>query len=391
MTDARAKFSALIADRKVVVCVGSGGVGKTTCSAVIALHEALRGRKVLVLTIDPAKRLANSLGVEEIGNDLHRIPIERFAEIGLQPRGELWAMMLDMKESFDHVVRRHAPPEQQREILNNRIYQFFSTSLAGTQEYAAAERLFELYEEGNFDLIVLDTPPTTHALDFLDAPKRLSAAVDNKALQWLYKPSALAGRKGLGIFSMGTSYVMKTLAKFTGAQLLDEFATFLKNFSVLFDGLKSRGEAVRKVLLSDVATFVVVTAPTSLTIDEALYMNRKLNQENVRVGAFVVNRVYAFGFDEDELRRPAVLVASELEPQLTDLSPEARRDLTDRLLANAREFALLESVDAESIGRLAREAGGAPVCRIPYFDTDIHSLSGLNQAREALFVDPITH
>lgn len=390
MSDAQKALGQLVANRRIIVCVGSGGVGKTTVSAVIALQEAIRGRKVLVLTIDPAKRLANSLGVEEIGNDIHRIPIERFTEVGIEPRGELWAMMLDMKESFDAVVRRHASADEANEILGNRIYKYFSTSLAGTQDYAAAERLHELHESGDFDLVVLDTPPTTHALDFLDAPRRLKDAVDNKALQWLYKPSALAGRKGLGIFSVGTSYVMKTLAKFTGAELLDEFATFLRHFSVLFEGLKSRGEAVRKLLLSDDAAFVVVTAADPLTIEEATYMYRKLGDERANVGAFVINRVYEFGFDRDELLRPASSFASRLaegHPRLADqLTPDAIRDLCERLLANARDFAVLESVDGESIGRLRRAvADDMVIARIPYFHTDVHSLEGLDRARRELF------
>ena len=216
-------FASLIEKKRVVVCVGSGGVGKTTTSAVIALHAAIEGRKVLVLTIDPARRLANSLGLDALGNEMMRIPLERFHEIGVEPKGEMWAMMLDMKESFDRVVKRYAPPTERDAILSNRFYQSFSTSLAGSQEYAAAAGPYELYEEGGFDLIVLDTPTTTHALDFLEAPRRLEEAIDNKALTWLYKPGVLAGRAGLGVFSAGTAYVARTLAKFTGAELLDEF------------------------------------------------------------------------------------------------------------------------------------------------------------------------
>ena len=382
-------FENLVSSRRIVVCVGSGGVGKTTISAVIALNEAIRGRKVLVLTIDPARRLANSLGVDEIGNDCVQLPLERFAAVGLEPKGELWAMMLDMKESFDHVVRRYAPKDAQREILNNRIYQYFSTSLAGTQEYAAAERLYELYEEGNFDLIVLDTPPTTHALDFLDAPTRLGDAIDNKALQWLYKPGALAGRAGLGIFSMGTSYVMKTLAKFTGTQLLDEFATFLRNFSVLFDGLKERGQRVREVLTSDESTFVVVTAPDPLTLDEAIYFYKKLGAESVTVGGFVVNRIHDFGFQREELNRPAVSYAAHLRsavPTLADADESVARDLAERLLQNGREFAVIEEVDRSSIHRLRLQIpDGVPIVTVPYFSTDIHSLEGLDKARSEVF------
>ncbi len=379
-------FADLISSRRIVVCVGSGGVGKTTTSAVIALHAALEGRKVLVLTIDPARRLANSLGIDAIGSELAQIPLERFHEVGLEPKGELWAMMLDMKESFDHVVRRYAPPEARDEILANRIYKYFSTSLAGTQEYAAAERLYELHEEGDFDLIVLDTPPTTHALDFLDAPNRLVDAVDNKALQWLYKPSALAGRKGLGIFSMGTGYVMKTLSKFTGTQLLDEFSVFLRNFSVLFEGLRERGQKVRATLTSDATTFVVVTAPDPLTIDEALFFYRRLGTEHVAVGGFVVNRMYRFGFDGSELDRPAIAYSNHLRDEGLDLPDERRRDLAERLLHNARQFQVLEDVDNDSVQKLRRSVReGTPINRIPYFDTDIHSLRGLHRARAELF------
>ena len=387
--NAAEQFARLVADRRIVVCVGSGGVGKTTVSAVIALHEAIRGRKVLVLTIDPARRLANSLGVDEIGSEMHRIPIERFEEIGVTPRGELWAMMLDMKESFDRIVNKYAPQQAQQDILENRIYRHFSTSVAGTQEYAAAERLYELYEEGEFDLLVLDTPPTVHALDFIDAPRRLGDAIDNKALQWMYKPGVFAGRKGLGIFSVGTSYVMKTLSKFTGTQLLDEFSVFLRHFSVLFDGFKTRGEAVRKTLLSADATFVVVTAPDPPTIDEAAYMYRKLGEEKAGVGAFVVNRVFDFAFDRGELRRPAVSFAAELSehhPRVDELPDEARRSFANRLLDNARQFAILERIDDESVQRLRLQVTeDTPICKLPFFDSDVHSLRGLNRARIALF------
>lgn len=382
-------FSRLIEKKRVVVCVGSGGVGKTTTSAVIALHAALDGRRVLVLTIDPARRLANSLGLDALGNEATRIPIERFKEVGVDAKGELWAMMLDMKESFDGVVKRYAPPTERDAILGNRIYQYFSTSLAGTQEYAAAERLYELWEEGGYDLIVLDTPPTTHALDFLEAPRRLEDAIDNKALTWLYKPGVLAGKAGLGIFSTGTAYVAKTLAKFTGAELLDEFSVFLRNFSVLFDGLRQRSAQVRKLLTGPDATFVVVTAPDTLTIDEAISFFNKLGKEQVQVGAFVVNRVRTPWVDADDLKRPVVTVVGALassHAHFERMAPEQLRDLSHRLVENARDFAVLSDVDATSIKRLEETVPrGVPVQRVPFFSTDIHSLRGLDLVRHAMF------
>lgn len=379
-------FAKLLREKQVIVCVGSGGVGKTTTSAVIALNEAIRGRKVLVLTIDPAKRLANSLGVEALDNDVTRIPIERFEEIGLEPKGELWAMMLDMKQSFDHVVEQYAPPKERDEILNNRIYKYFSTSLAGTQEYAAGERLFELHERGDFDLIVLDTPPSTHALDFLNAPKRLEDAIDNKALHWIYKPSVLAGKRGLGVFSMGTAYVLKTLSRFTGAELLDEFSVFLRSFSVLFEGLKERGIKVRKLLTSTKSSFVVITAPDPLTIDEALFVNDRLGEEDVSVGGFVVNRVHTEWVDEEDLARPVVGIVSTLSDAGFDhLDPKQLRDLSERMLENAQQFGVLSHMDKETVERLDAGTAKIPVVRVPFFSTDIHSLRGLELVRRAIF------
>ncbi len=379
-------FAKLLREKQVIVCVGSGGVGKTTTSAVIALHEAIRGRKVLVLTIDPAKRLANSLGVDALDNDVTRIPIERFKDIGLEPKGELWAMMLDMKQSFDHVVEQYAPPKEREEILNNRIYKYFSTSLAGTQEYAAGERLFALHQSGEFDLIVLDTPPSTHALDFLNAPKRLGDAIDNKALQWIYKPSVLAGKRGLGVFSMGTAYVLKTLSRFTGAELLDEFSVFLRSFSVLFEGLKERGVKVRKLLTSAKSSFVVITAPDPLTIDEALFVNERLREEGVKVGGFVVNRVHTEWVDAEDLSRPVVGVVSALsEAGFDHLDPKALRDLAERMLENAQEFGVLSHMDKATVERLDAGTAKIPVVRVPFFSTDIHSLRGLELVRRAIF------
>lgn len=381
------EYARHIQRKQVVVCVGSGGVGKTTTSAVIALEAALTGRKALVLTIDPAKRLANSLGVSELDNQPRKIPLERFKEVGLEPKGELWAMMLDMKQSFDQLVERYAPNEEaRRNILNNKLYHYFSTSLAGTQEYAAAERLYELHAEGDYDLIVLDTPPTTHALDFLEAPNRLIGAIDSKALTWLYKP----GRIGAGLMSIGTSYVIKTLSKFTGSQMLEELSVFLRAFSTLFVGFKERAGKVRELLTSDVATFTVVTAPNAATIDEAIYFYNKLGREEVRVGGFVVNRVHPSWVPTDELNRPSMQLADDLaglHPAFEQLDEEQRKAFSRKLRENAQEFEILSRLDGESIERLRdRVPNKVPILKVPYFSRDIHSLAGLDHVRQALFV-----
>ncbi len=390
METERAHFSKLIAGKELVVCAGSGGVGKTTTSAVIALHAAIEGRKVLVLTIDPAKRLANSLGVSSLENIPQRIPLEQFREIGVHADGQLWGMMLDMKKSFDHLVDRYAADEEnRREILNNKIYKYFSTSLAGTQEYAAAERLLELHTEEDYDLIVLDTPPTTHALDFLEAPVRLADAVENKALQWLYKPNLLTGSSGLGLFSVGTSYVIKALAKFTGTAFLDELTVFLRNFSTMFGGFRDRANLVRDLLLGDKSTFVVVTAADPLQLDEALYFYEQLGSQQVAVGGFVINRVHPSWVPAEEINRPAVTLANQLAALDVDgpaLSDDKYRELAERLRTNAAEFLELATKDATSLVRL-REAipKDIPTVQVPFFAQDIHSLEGLDRVRASLF------
>lgn len=386
-------FAELIASREIVVCVGSGGVGKTTTSAVIALHAAIEGRKALVLTIDPARRLANSLGVEELGNDIQQIPLERFRKLGLEPRGELWAMMLDMKESFDHLVDTHSPDKKTRdEILNNRFYRHFSSSLAGTQEYAASERLYEIYQRGEFDLIVLDTPPTSHALDFLEAPNRMVDAVSSKALQWMYKPGALTGRSGLGLFSVGTSYVVKTIGRFTGAQLLQDLGVFLRTFSTLFEGFEKRARGVQNLLLGKETTFVVVTAPDTLTVEEALYFHERLGSDRLHVGGFVVNRVHPMWVDREGVNEPLEELENELKIMNESMSEQARGEVADfsefagLLHENVVQLQLRATQDASSIELLREKLpASTPLATVPYFSFDIHSLEGLDQSRRALF------
>ena len=389
MTDSSQRFNELLGRREIVVCVGSGGVGKTTTSAVVGLQAALSGRKALVLTIDPARRLANSLGVDILGNEPRQIPLDRFDELGRTPGGELWAMMLDMKQSFDHLVNRYAPTaEAKHTILRNRLYQYFSTSLAGTQEYAAAERLYELYNEGNYDLIVLDTPPTSHALDFLEAPNRLVDAINNRALQWI-KPGSKR-RLGAGLMSVGTNYVIKTLSRFTGSEMLSELGTFLGAFSTLFGGFQERASHVRELLTSDVATFAVVSSPTAANIDEAIYFYDKLGGEAASVGAFIVNRVHPSWVPPSELKRPSIQMAQDLaglHPAFEKLSQEDKKVFARKLRSNASEFQVLASLDSESIANLRDHVPNrTPILQVPYFSRDIHSLAGLDYVRRALFV-----
>src|SRR3954447_1391420 len=236
----------LVAERKILVCVGSGGVGKTTTAAALGLAGARAGRKTLVLTIDPAKRLANALGLDTLGHDEQEVPLSKLEPIlhhagGVEKRGSLHAMMLDQKRAFDEVVARYAPdPAARQRIYDNRIYQQISSRLAGSHEYAAMSKLYEIAREQRYDLIVLDTPPTATAIGFLDAPDRVSAAIDSPAIQWMVKPYLAAGKFSLKAVGMGAAFVMRRLARFVGSAFLEDMARFFVEFNTILAGFRER-------------------------------------------------------------------------------------------------------------------------------------------------------
>jgi anion-transporting ArsA/GET3 family ATPase len=384
------QFGGLLGARDVIVCAGSGGVGKTTTSAVIGLQAAIEGQDVLVMTIDPAKRLANSLGIESLGDKAQEIPLEQFQEVGVEADGELSAMMLDMKASFDRLVERQAPDEETKEaIYENRFYEYFSTSLAGTQEYAAAERLYEIHRDQDYDLVILDTPPTTHALDFLEAPERMAEAIENKAFQWLYQQDLFKGESGFGLFSVGSSYVLKQLSKFTGEELLEELSVFLQHFSPMLEGFQERSEKVRSLLTGDDCGFIVVTSPDPHTKDEAVHFYEELGEERVAVEGFVVNRVHPQWVDREEFEREPEELAEELAGAAEGLEPlrvEQRVEIAEKLLENAASFYVLAEKDARSVKDLSDYLSrDIPIATVPYFAEDIHSLTGLDRVRNSIF------
>ena len=224
--------------RRMVVCVGPGGVGKTTVAAAIGLGAAVDGARVLVCTIDPARRLANALGLSSLGNVESRVPEHKFTEAGLRPKGALFAMMLDVKRTWDDLVTRHAPDAARRErILKNRLYQQMSSALAGSQEYMAMEKLYELATDRDYDVVVLDTPPTAHALDFLDAPDRILDFLGNETARALLAPAAAAGKIGLRLAQLGGGAIAKTLARFTGPAVLSDLGDFLQSFQGMYEGV----------------------------------------------------------------------------------------------------------------------------------------------------------
>src|SRR5467141_4048595 len=288
----RPALDQVLARRRVVCCVGPGGVGKTTTAAALALRAAMAGKRSLVLTIDPARRLANSLGLKALGNRETRIDPAHFAEANLSPRGEMWAMMLDLKRTWDELVRRDArTPQQAEAILNNKIYQMLSTAMAGSLEYMAMEKVYEVYSNGRFDVIVLDTPPTSNALDFLRAPNRILDVLDNNAMRLVLGPVLKAGKVGLRLLAGPSNLVLRTLARFTGRNFLSDLAAFMVAFEGMYEGFKERASKVKELLASPRTGFVLVSSPNPLTTQEALFFHRALEADGIRAAAVVVNRV----------------------------------------------------------------------------------------------------
>jgi anion-transporting ArsA/GET3 family ATPase len=363
----------LLEGKRVAICAGSGGVGKTTSSAAIAAGVAARGKKVAVLTIDPAKRLADSLGLPELGNEERQVDPKLFAEAGIETNGgELWAMMLDAKATFDELVRRHAPDAETRDrILSNRIYQQLSNALAGSQEYMAMEKLFELYAEDRYDLLVLDTPPSRNALDFLDAPRRLMQFIEGRALQVFMKPTGL----GMKVFGRGTSMMFSVLRRVTGVEVLEDLSEFFQAFSGMVGGFRERAQRVNELLANPETCFLVVCAPQGEPITEAVYFHRKLVEASLPFGGVIVNKVHY----ESELPAYEDGLARELEDALGD------EDLARRVIANYDDYRALATRDQRNIQRLTAEMRARLVIQVPYLDTDVHDLAGLMRINEYLF------
>ena len=363
--------------RRVVCCVGSGGVGKTTTAAAIALRCAVRGMRTLVLTIDPARRLANSLGLKALGNRETRIDGEQFAAAGLEPRGELFAMMLDMKLTWDDLVHRVAPDAARaRAILDNRLYQKLSTVMAGSLEYMAMEKVYELYEGRRYDVVVLDTPPTSNALDFLHAPDRILDLLENDAARVVLGPILKAGKIGLRLFNLGSTYVLRTLARFTGADFLRDLAAFMMAFEGMYDGFKVRAANVKRMLASPEAGFVLVTSPDAHVIDEARFFHGALAQEGIATAAVVINR-----FERDPRRQGGAETAEALREALllAQIPDKGEPPLCQRLVRTLEEQATLADLDRRAVERLTMVLDPVPVFTVPRLRKDVHDLAGLWQ------------
>jgi len=367
------RLSDALEGKEVIICAGSGGVGKTTTSAAIAAGLAGRGMKVCVLTIDPAKRLADSLGLDELGNDARRVDPKLFEDQGIEMKGELWAMMLDPKATFDDLIARQAPDEESRDrVLENPIYQQISGALAGSQEYMAMEKLFELHSEGEYDVLVLDTPPSRNALDFLEAPRRLTQFIEGKSLKVFMKPTGFAAK----VAGRGATVALSVMKRIVGFDLLADLAEFFNAFSGMVDGFQARAKRVNKLLAAPTTCFLVVCGPQGEPIDEAVYFHRKLVEAKLPFGGVIVNKVHypaeKLGDESEDL--PATLTEK--------LGDEA---LAKRVAANFADYQALAERDARNIEHLAREMRATGVIRVPYLDEDVHDLAGLAQINRYLF------
>ena len=361
--------SELLEGKSICICAGAGGVGKTTTAAAIAMGMAAEGLKVAVLTIDPARRLANSLGLPELGNEERRVDEERFTDAGLEMRGELWAMMLDAKRTWDEVIERHASDDRTRDaVLGNRIYQELSNAVAGSTEYMAIEKLFELHHEGRYDLLVLDTPPTRNALDFLDAPERLSRFVDSRSLQFFLKP----GRLGLKVFGRGSGLVFGVLKRVTGVDLLQDLSEFFQSFGDMAGGIGERAKRVGELLGDRETTFMLVTSPQRDAIDEAIFFRRRLREWRLPFGGAIVNRVTEGPGDDADVPE------GDLEALLGD-------KLGGKVARNFEDHRRLAEHDRANVERLRRELRAEPLIEVPLLDDDVHDLEGLAAVNAYLF------
>jgi anion-transporting ArsA/GET3 family ATPase len=361
----------LLEGKRVCVCGGSGGVGKTTTSAAIALGMAAQGAKVAVVTIDPAKRLANALGLEELENEPRRVEARRLARSGLKIEGQLWAMMLDPKQTFDELIERIAPsPERAVEIKANRVYRELSTAVSGSQEFTAVAKLYDLQQDDQFDMLVLDTPPSRNALDFLDAPGRLTSFLEGRAVKAFVRPTGL----GMKVLGRGASPLLGAMRRVTGIDLLSDLSTFFSLLGDMTSDFSLRARRVEEMLHAPTTAFLLITSAQREPIDEAIWFRRTLEEGGLPFSGVVVNRVHHDLLGDGD----AGEVDAALERALS-------AELAERVGANFRDYHALAQRDERNIARLRVELGKHPLLLVPHLDDDIHDVDGLLRMHRYLF------
>jgi anion-transporting ArsA/GET3 family ATPase len=371
----------LVMSRRVLVAVGAGGVGKTTTAAALGVAAARRGKRVLCLTIDPARRLAEALGLERMSGEEQSVAPELFQRAGIPLEGSLTALMLDTKRTFDElVVKYSSSPDRARKLLDNRLYKYVSTTLAGTQEYMAMEKLVAVQRDPRFDLVILDTPPTANALDFLDAPARLAEAIDSAAMRWFVQAFESTGKLSLNLLARSAAVVLRGLGKITGGGFLEAMAEFITELNDLFGGFKQRAAMVEKALRSPEVSFVLVTSPAPMSIQEVLFFSERLEEARMPRGAFVVNRfrLPPPGADAPPTVQEAAEAVARHGLKLDDDAPA-------RLVRAHGDAVRLASLDALHVGALdARARGKVPIVRIAELASDVHDLGKLGEVAEEL-------
>jgi len=372
----------LLDTRRVILCVGCGGVGKTTTTAALGLAAARRGKRVLCLTIDPARRLSQSLGLEQMTTEAQRVSPEVFADAGIDVTGSMTVMMLDTKSTFDSLIASLAPsPDKRDHILNNVLYKYISTSLAGTQEYMAMEKLYAVKGDPSYDIILLDTPPTQNALDFLDAPERLIGALDSAATRWFVQAFQSSGKLSLNILAKSTAAILRGIGKLTGGGFLEQIASFIVEINEIFGGWRERATQVSSALRATDIAYVLVTTPDPLAVREVLYFAERLRELEMRRDAFVVNRVHpnygampTVGDVERAVSMRGLPLAEGAPARLVRAAEdESRPGKQDMLHLMGLESAL----DDEA-------AGGSLQVHVPAFPYDIYDIQRLSRVADLL-------
>jgi anion-transporting ArsA/GET3 family ATPase len=402
----RLDLDRLIDDRRtrIIVCCGAGGVGKTTAAAAIGLRAAERGRHVVVLTVDPARRLAQSMGLTSLDNTPRLVKGLKFAPghategNGADSTGSLHAMMLDMKRTFDEIVEQHADPDRAAQILANPFYQSLSSSFAGTQEYMAMEKLGQLRRADAWDLIVVDTPPSRSALDFLDAPQRLSRFLDGRLLRLLTAPAKVGGRAYLRVLNAGFGVVTGVLTKILGTQVLRDVQTFVSALDTMFGGFRERAEYTYQLLRAPGTAFLVVAAPEDDALREASYFVERLDTERMPLAGLILNRVQRLPTAQLSAAR-SLAAAEVLQSAGPDGTPSGQAGSSDtpenaaRVLAIAALRLHADHMELAAVQRRAAEHFTAahplvPVAEIPAQPEDVHDLDGLRLLGQAFAASP---
>ena len=377
-------LASLVKTRRVLITVGAGGVGKTTTAAALALAAAKRGRRVLVMTIDPAHRLAESLGIGHMPTEAVDIDPRRFASADYPLEGSLTAMMLDTKRTFDDLVIKHSSTkEKAQKLLDNKLYQYVSTSLAGTQEYMAMEKLVAVKNDPRWDLVILDTPPTANALDFLDAPERLMEALDSATMKWFVQAFESSGKLSLNLLARSAAMVLRGIGKITGGGFLEAMAEFITELNDLFGGFKHRAAQVQKALRMPEVAFVLVTSPSPMSIKEVLYFSERLAEHDMPRGAFVVNR-----FRCPPPLPGAKIALADVSAALASHGITLEDDAPARLSKAHEDAEALAALDTRYVRALQSSgAAGAdhlPIVRVRELASDVHDLRLLAQLAEML-------